>query len=325
MTESQQGMRIGPSVCMIAMVLALCGVARSTAQSSESSPRQQLKQCVADLQKNPSDDSLREKIIKLALTLDPKPAVADDAAVDAAEAKTIFASASSSDDMKAAAAAFAQAAQLAPWVPEYYYNEGLSLEKAKQYDDAIHALNFYLLAAPKAADAADVRGKIEGIKYEKESTARQAQQQAEQEAQAAAERQRQLLANLSGTWRRITSTTGNPGYYDLWSLSLNPQGSIRMRLTGTHYGDGPQGDPSSSVEEFVGTIAGHQIHGTYQHDGNWPVRFCGTNHVREDGQWSGSISEDGRTIAVDLAAQRLRLDNCRWSQENEHSVFTKDE
>lgn len=289
------------------------------------SPREQLQQYVTQLRASSSDDALRTKTIQLALTLDPKPAVPDDAAVDAAKAKTIFASASSSDDMKAAAAAFAQAAQLAPWVPEYYYNEGLALEKAKQYDDAIHALNFYLLAAPKAADAADVRGKIEGIKYEKESTARQAQQQAEQEAQAAAERQRQLLTNLSGTWRRITSTTGNPGYYDLWSLSLNPQGSIRMRLTGTHYGDGPQGDPSSSVEEFVGTIAGHQIHGTYQHDGNWPVRFCGTNHVREDGQWSGSISEDGRTIAVDLAAQRLRLDNCRWSQENEHSVFTKDE
>jgi hypothetical protein len=43
--------------------------------ASGPAPREQLKQYVGDLQKNPSDDALREKIIKLGLTLDPKPAI----------------------------------------------------------------------------------------------------------------------------------------------------------------------------------------------------------------------------------------------------------
>lgn len=140
---------------------------------SDQSPREQLQQYVTQLQANPSDDALRTKIIQLALTLDPKPAVPDQAAIDAAKGKTIFASATTPDDMKAAAAAFAQASNEAPWVPDYYYNEGSALEKAKQYDNAIHALKFYLVAAPNASDANEVRGRIEAIKYQKEKATQQ--------------------------------------------------------------------------------------------------------------------------------------------------------
>lgn len=154
------------------------------AQQSQAttSPRERLQQYVTQLQASPSDDALRTKIIQLALSLDPRPAVPQDAAIDAAKGKTIFASATTPDDMKAAAAAFAQASNEAPWVPDYYYNEGLALEKAKQYDGAISALNFYLLAAPNAADAADVRGKIEGIRYDEQKLA--ADQQADMEHRA---------------------------------------------------------------------------------------------------------------------------------------------
>ncbi len=43
---------------------------------STNSPASQLKQSIAELQKSPGDQALRERIIKLALTLDPKPALA---------------------------------------------------------------------------------------------------------------------------------------------------------------------------------------------------------------------------------------------------------
>ncbi|HEV2135788.1 MAG TPA: hypothetical protein VGR47_16240 [Terracidiphilus sp.] len=167
----------GITICLSVVTLALASsaTARSFAQSSETTPREEFQQYVTQLQANPSDNALRTKIIQLALTLDPKPAVPEDAAVDAAKGKTIFASASSPDELKAAAAAFAQASQIAPWVPDNYYNEGLALEKVKQYDDAIRDLNFYLLAAPGASDTADVRGKIEGIKYEMSKAASEAQ------------------------------------------------------------------------------------------------------------------------------------------------------
>ena len=39
------------------------------------SPREQLQQYVSELQKKPDDQALREKIIKLAVTLEPKPAI----------------------------------------------------------------------------------------------------------------------------------------------------------------------------------------------------------------------------------------------------------
>lgn len=134
------------------------------------SPREQFAQYVAALQKSPSDDVLRRKIIELALTLDPKPTVPDAAVVAAAKAKTIFAHAAepgsvSQDDLKSAADAFAEASLHAPWVAEYYFNRGLALEKAKDFDNAIRSFNWYLLAAPNSSDANDVRGRIEGIKY----------------------------------------------------------------------------------------------------------------------------------------------------------------
>jgi hypothetical protein len=301
-------------------ILFAAGLAQTA--PAQQSPREQLKQYIADLQRNPSDDALREKAIKLALTLDPKPAIPDDAAVAAAKGKTIFAHVAetgSKDDLKAAADAFAKASMLAPWVADYYFNQAAALDKAGEFDDAVHSLNFYLLAAPNAPDANDVRGKIEGIKYEKDSAARQAIQQ----AQAAQERERQLLANLTGMWRRKTSE--HEGYYDLWSLSMTPQGSFRMKLTGTHYGDGPQGDFSSHTQEFIGTIAGHQIRGTYLGHVSLPVQFCGKSQWDEEGQWSGSIEEDGRAIAVDFAVQVLKLDNCRWMQDNQHFTFKKEE
>lgn len=134
-----------------------------------SSPRERLNQYVADLQRNPSDDALREKIIELALTLDPKPAVPDAAVVAAAKGKVVFAHAAESaskEDLQAAADAFGSALAAAPWVADYYFNQSLALEKLGHWNDAIRVLHLYLLAAPRAPDAIDVRGRIEGLKFE---------------------------------------------------------------------------------------------------------------------------------------------------------------
>lgn len=63
---------------LVCIGLLLVGCCVATAQDS-SNPREQLKQYVSDLQKSPDDQALREKIIKLVLTLDPKPATTEDA------------------------------------------------------------------------------------------------------------------------------------------------------------------------------------------------------------------------------------------------------
>jgi tetratricopeptide (TPR) repeat protein len=258
------------------------------------SPREQLTQDVTQLRANPADDALRTRIIQLALTLDPKPAVPQDAAIDAAKGKTIFASASSADDMKAAAAAFAQATQLAPWIPEYYFNEGLALEKAKQYDDAIRALNLYLLAAPNAADAADVRGKIEGIKYEKESEAKHAAEELTK-AQAAAEAEElKFLQNLSGTWCKGPDQV-QCNYRD-FGFSLTVDGNS-LAMVGER-------------EEYRGNVSGHRLVGSYLYRNDFHGNICGKGVVQYPGSFVGTISEDGQMIEVHTTSRMIDFTTC---------------
>src|SRR5208283_1264918 len=195
------------------------------AQGQSQNPRKQLAEYVADLQKNPSEDALREKVIKLALTLEPKPKVHLEADGLAGRAKYAIEHATSKADFVSAAEAFAKASLLAPWVPEYYFNQAIPLEKAERYDDAIKNFQWYLMAAPDAKDAKEVRERIGGLKYAREKATSEAATQAEAERQRAAaaaselERKareeadpiRKLLRslNLSGGYRSFACSPTN--------------------------------------------------------------------------------------------------------------------
>src|SRR5271166_4448275 len=69
----------GGILTFLAVTTALAAAPPQAARSQSESPRKHLAEYVAELQKDPSDDVLREKIIKLALTLQPKPAVPSEA------------------------------------------------------------------------------------------------------------------------------------------------------------------------------------------------------------------------------------------------------
>ncbi len=181
----------------IGLGVAEHAVAQHSARSSHVSLRAQLAQLVTQLQSDPSDDALREQIIQLALKLHPKPAVPAEAIEAAAKGKVIFDSITTPADAKAAATAYAQASLLAPWVPQFYYNQGVALEKAGQFDDAVHALNLYLTAAPNASDADAVRGRIDAIGYEKQKEAQATQRAAQQQMEAA---QAKFAQEFGGKW-----------------------------------------------------------------------------------------------------------------------------
>lgn len=117
------------------------------------SPREQLIQYVADLQKNPEDQALREKIIKLALTLNPKPIVADDAIEHEGAAESAFNAAKTDSDFGKSAAEYEKALLIAPWVAADYYNLGVAWEKAGYGQKAIPAFQLYH-RRPKLAMAA---------------------------------------------------------------------------------------------------------------------------------------------------------------------------
>lgn len=190
------------------------------------SPRERLNQYVAVLRKNPADDTLREEIIKLALTLDPKPAVPDEALKHEGAAEYAFRNAKSNAELTNAATEYEQALLTAPWLGTDYFNSAVAYEKAGEYKAAIRAFNFYILAAPTAPDAVAVKRRIGGLQYalDQANLAQQGQlrvaaaaaQQREDEARARQERRDRYpfegTWNLGDGWRMVKIWNSGSGW-----------------------------------------------------------------------------------------------------------------
>lgn len=96
---------------LLALILGLIMAPPAAAQSA----REQLQQITAQLQNNPSDSALREKIIKLARTIKPAPAIPEQAREYFVAGSTIAKAAQSPAQQQLAVAKFAQALTVAPW------------------------------------------------------------------------------------------------------------------------------------------------------------------------------------------------------------------
>ncbi len=117
-------------------------------------------QYVADLQKTPGDKTLREKIIKIALTIKPAPAVPEDAERNMARGVVFFTKATDNAGYHKAIVEFEAATNAAPWLDKAYYNLGVAQEKAGMFKEAIRNLKLYLLADPNAKNAREVKNQI---------------------------------------------------------------------------------------------------------------------------------------------------------------------
>ena len=130
--------------------------------------QQTLNQYVADLQKNPNDYALREKIIKHVQTMKPAPAIPREAERFMNRGAAAAKSAKDANDFKDAVAEFEKATLSAPWMANAYYNLGVAQDKAGMYSSAIRSLKLYLAAAPNAPDAKSVEKLIDEIEYRQE-------------------------------------------------------------------------------------------------------------------------------------------------------------
>ncbi len=163
------------------------------------SPREAFKAMVAQLQQNPSDDALREKVIQAAAALDPAPAVPEDARRNLIEGMTLHQEAKSPDDEKIALEAFSKALQLAPWWGDIYLGQSVSQELTGQLDDAAKSLHFYLLSNPaddKARSAQDHIYVLDAKKKKAHAMVQASQQQIDQRKA------------LSGWWQCKTGCAG---------------------------------------------------------------------------------------------------------------------
>ncbi|MEQ1919528.1 MAG: hypothetical protein ABL955_10025 [Elusimicrobiota bacterium] len=116
------------------------------------SPREELKTLTSQLQKAPSDDALRGKIIVLAKKVKPAPAVPEDARRALIRGNTAFAAAKDPSGFPRAIERFEEASILAPWWAEPYFNLAKACEGAQDFDRALRALKYYGATAATEAD-----------------------------------------------------------------------------------------------------------------------------------------------------------------------------
>ena len=203
-----------------------------------------LKQSVADLQKNPGDDALLEKIIKLAATMKPKPETPDEANRHFVKAATFLKEAKDKSDYQLAVDEYRQALLLAPWWGAAYFNEGVALQSAGQFDQATAAFKLYLLTNPD--DAADVKTRIYSMEAEKELAAKHAadeQAKAQQEAAKAqpVKTEESLKQKLSGIYRISAGAS--------WQSAAEVERAYRC----IHYTFDVRGNRISMTQCFDGT------------------------------------------------------------------------
>ncbi len=165
-------------------------------QTKPPSPTDQLQQLTTQLQQSPGDEALREKIIALALTVNPRPATPDDAIMAEGGAEYAFKNAKESSDFADAAKQYEKALVLAPWLAADYFNCGVAHEKAGENKEAIRSFSLYLLAAPNADDALAVKKRVGGLQY------------AEQKAEVEANRPALEAAAVEAAGRRADERAG---------------------------------------------------------------------------------------------------------------------
>ena len=134
------------------------------------SPQETFDQYISDLQKDPHDYALREKIITLVQGMTQKPAIPEDAERYMARGTAAAKGAKNKEDFKDAAREFKKATLVTPWLANAYYNLGVAQDGAGMYTAAIKNLKLYLFAVPNAADAKKL---IYEIEYRQEKAAKE--------------------------------------------------------------------------------------------------------------------------------------------------------
>jgi tetratricopeptide (TPR) repeat protein len=115
-----------------------------------------------------AEESLRERIVKLAARLNPRPSLPEDANRHFAYGLAAIDEGKKSGDssnLDEAIDELHQAVRIAPWWPDAYFNLGIVLEMRERYGDATRNLKLYLLAAPNSPDAAAVQQQIYQLEY----------------------------------------------------------------------------------------------------------------------------------------------------------------
>ena len=142
--------RINMRKVLGSMVVCLCVISvAAVAQTA----REQLAQMLDALQKTPSDDGVRESIIRLARDLKPAPTIPEEARRALIRGNTALEDAKGVDDYARAARHYEEALALAPWWGPAYLSLARAQELQFDYRSAQRSLSFYTMTGVSAEDA----------------------------------------------------------------------------------------------------------------------------------------------------------------------------
>jgi len=269
------------------------------AQVQSPTPQPTLQQYVADLQRNPSDNALREKIIKLAQGMNPPPAIPEAGREHYVMAATFIESAKDKGAYERAIEHYKAALLEAPWWADAYKKLAFAQKAAGHYDDAISSLNFYLLAQPAdARDAQDEIYKLKALKISaaEDDTKRRAEEQAKSQQDAQEDSARRLLGEwcpaqrdnydicipyppIDGRMHLVISRSISG--YAVRAIDLAGQGdvactSVSVNGDSIHY---VYTFGSSVMVDLTATSDGRHLHGTAQYysNGQWVAACTAAN------------------------------------------------
>ena len=218
-------MKILAFIFLLAMIVSLPCPAQAQ------SPQQTLNQYVADLQKNPNDYALREKIIRHVQTMKPAPAVPEETRRFMNRGMAAAEGAKTESDYRDAIQEFQKAVNIAPWLGSGYRNLAVVQDKAGLHSQAIQNLKLYLLTNPPAADAEAAKTLMDKIEYRQEKAVRESSPQA-----LAAKKQRdyeQCLKRIDGrsysyrnTFERTTTVLDVKGNVLIQGAIIDPDSPL---------------------------------------------------------------------------------------------------
>ena len=247
------------------------------------SPREQLNQMAEQLQKTPSDHALREKIIKLAISIKPAPDIPEQAREPFVMGATVLKKASDPAGASKAVDLFTQAINVAPWFADAYYNRAIARETAGQFEAAIDDLKFYLEFKLTNAERREAQDKIYTLKAEAQlASTKKAEQDkiasADEAKRQAAQQLAEQARRFEGNWYRDVMTTrvsNNTSIRQAFSIVREQNGN--WRLSGSMAGGGTR---DARLEGTVFKFKDDADNGTIE--------------------YSGSVSTDGRRLRFAL-------------------------
>lgn len=193
-------------ISVVALVIAALLISAPAGRAQMSTPRQVLQQYLSDLQKNPDDYALREKIVKHVRKMKPVPAIPEEARRHYVMATTLLKAVKKAEDHREAIEEFRNALFLAPWWAEANRDLGMACEVAHRYEEAISALKLYVLSGPDEEKARAAQDEIYKIEAMKKLAAREKTASSGAVVEAQRNTFEDLLRKIDG--RRYTSVGG---------------------------------------------------------------------------------------------------------------------